>query len=1017
VSLTAVGVGSVLWNTGSTNPILTVSSAGTYSVTLTSGSGCTAVASAEVSADQGAPSVSITPSSTILSCASPSVSLTAVGVGSVLWNTGSTNPILTVSSAGTYSVTLTSGSGCSAVASAEVSADQTAPSVSISPSSATLSCASPSVSLTAVGVGSVLWNTGSTNPILTVSSAGTYSVTLTSGSGCSAVASAEVSADQTAPSVSISPSSATLSCASPSVSLTAVGVGSVLWNTGSTNPILTVSSAGTYSVTLTSGSGCSAVASVEVSQQSDQTIAFTQQPASSSSVTVGANVTTAVSVTGNPTAFQWYKDNLSNPLGAQTTSTLTLANAQLSDAGSYMVVVTGACNSLTSNAFSLSVTPVQSAPFAITAVTTVSCTPILPNRFSVSFTPRYSGLNGQPVSFSVANELLPTTESGPYTLQLYTDNPILTLKATQGGTPPEASFVYNWLEACRTTESPNTLPRVVNSLSSQTATAGTYFTYVIPEGTFTDTETPLSLRLSASGLPAGLGFVGATLSGIPSTTVGSPFTVSITATDPGGLSVSTPLLLTVLPATTTPPPTQPFAITGVTTISCTPVADRININFAPRYAGLTGQSIAFEVVNELAPTTDPAPYSLTLYRDNPVLTLKATQTWSAELASFSYNWLAACASVGQDNTPPRVNSPVGNQTALVGQGYSLNLANTFADQETPNQLTLVASGLPAGLSLVGTQISGTPSVSGVSTVVLTATDPGSLSVSTSFVLTVVGVGPSPLTVNLQASPNQFLTSGSTTLTANVSGGTSSYSYVFSGPGSINPTGNSATVSGLSAGVQTFVVMVSDATSPVSQTVTAMVSVTVSEPSNPPTGVFSITGVNTASCEVVSAGQRRLTFTPVYGGVTGQPINFRVVNELASTTASGPYSLNLYTDNPSITLKAVQQGSEGEASYVYNWLAVCSTGARVGVDAAARLTVEVLGNPVVSDHVEVLIKGAGNQEVGLRVLDTQGSVVSERTVGSIELAQPQTVQLGQPAGQYILQVSTPTQRQTVKILKR
>ncbi|QIP16073.1 T9SS type A sorting domain-containing protein [Spirosoma aureum] len=557
---------------------------------------------------------------------------------------------------------------------------------------------------------------------------------------------------------------------------------------------------------------------------------------------------------------------------------------------------------------------------------------------------------------------------------------------------------------------------MVSSLSSQTATAGTYFTYVIPEGTFTDTETPLSLRLSASGLPAGLGFVGATLSGIPSTTVGSPFTVSITATDPGGLSVSTPLLLTVLPATTTPPPTQPFAITGVTTISCTPVADRININFAPRYAGLTGQSIAFEVVNELAPTTDPAPYSLTLYRDNPVLSLKATQTGSVEVASFSYNWLAACASAGQDNTPPRLNSPVGNQTAVVGQGYSLNLANTFADQETPNQITLVASGLPAGLSLVGTQLSGTPNGSGVSTVVLTATDPGSLSASTSFDLTVLPAVVGPLTVNLTATPSQLVTSGSTTLTASVSGGTGPYSYVFTGPGSINPGGNSATVSGLSAGVQTFRVVVSDATSPVSQTVAGTVSVTVSEPSNPPSG-FSITGVNTVSCEVLSVGQRRLSFTPIYAGVSGQPISFSVVNELPATTNAGPYSLNLYTDNPSITLKATQSGSAGEASYVYNWLAVCSTGARVGVEAVAPLVVEVLGNPVVSDRADVLIKGSGNQEVKLRVVDGQGNVVSERTVGSSELSQPQAVELGQPAGQYILQVSTPAQRQTVKILKR
>jgi hypothetical protein len=772
-------------------------------------------------------------------------------------------------------------------------------------------------------------------------------------------------------------------------------------------------------VTLTANNGCQATASITLEQGADQTIAFSQQPASASSVTVGSTVITQVVITGQASAFQWYKDNLSQPLASQTADQLTLTNVQLSDAGSYFVVVTGPCNSLTSTAFmlsvtnpvtslsltasvspnpiqtgqsatltailaggtspysysfsgpgsinptdntatvsglpagvysftvkasdsalptnqqatsvvSLTVTAVETAPFAITGVTTISCSPITPNRFSVSFNPRYSGLTGQPVSFSVANELLPTTQSGPYTLQLYTDNPAITLQATQQGTPTSASFSYNWLEACRTSENPNTPPRVVNGLPSQTAKVGDYLNYVIPEGTFTDSETPLSLRLSASGLPAGLSFAGATLSGVPSTTVGSPFTVSITATDPGGLSVSTPLVITVLPATGPVEPTAPFAITGVTTISCTPIADRINISFAPLYSGLNGQSIAFEVVNERAPTTDPAPYSLTLYRDNPIITLRARQTGSEAVASFSYNWLAACSTAGQDNTPPRLNSPVGSQTATVGQAFNLNLANVFVDQETPNQLTLVANGLPAGLMLAGTAISGTPSVSGVSTVILTAIDGGGLSTQTSFGLTV--------------SP-----ASSTTVT-------------------------------------------------------------------PPSG-FAITGVQTLSCVTVSAGLRSVSFQPQYGGVTGQSISFGVSNELATTTVSGPYTLNLYTDNPVLTLKATQSGSTGEASYSYNWLAACSAPARVGTpEAQTRLEVTVLGNPVEGEQVEVEIRSDPQQTIHLDVTDLQGNRISQKTVDSESGQQRVSVRLGSEIGTYLLRVSTPTQQQTIKIIR-
>ena len=38
------------------------------------------------------------------------------------------------------------------------------------------------------------------------------------------------------------------------------------------------------------------------------------------------------------------------------------------------------------------------------------------------------------------------TNPGPYTLNLYTDNPVITLSATQSGA--NTLFAYNWLSAC-----------------------------------------------------------------------------------------------------------------------------------------------------------------------------------------------------------------------------------------------------------------------------------------------------------------------------------------------------------------------------------------------------------------------------------------------------------------------------------------------------------------------------------------------------------------------------------------
>ncbi len=84
-------------------------------------------------------------------------------------------------------------------------------------------------------------------------------------------------------------------------------------------------------------------------------IAITQQPASGSSVCVGASVTASVTVSGSVERYQWYKDGAAlTGVASATTATLILPDVTTADAGSYSVVATG-FNSVTSTAFSLTV--------------------------------------------------------------------------------------------------------------------------------------------------------------------------------------------------------------------------------------------------------------------------------------------------------------------------------------------------------------------------------------------------------------------------------------------------------------------------------------------------------------------------------------------------------------------------------------------------------------------------------------------------------------------------------------
>jgi hypothetical protein len=112
------------------------------------------------------------------------------------------------------------------------------------------------------------------------------------------------------------------------------------------------------------------------------------------------------------------------------------------------------------------------------------------------------------------------------------------------------------------------------------------------------------------------------------------------------------------------------------------------------------------------------------------------------------------------------------------------------------------------------------------------------------------------------------------------------------------------------------------------------------------------------------GRTRLTFTLRCGGENGQSIAFEVVNELAATTSPGPYTLNLYPDNPVISLKAVQSGVESRFSYGWRVAAVAGLGRGSDSDAesgeaVARLVVVILQNVV-------LIQCLGGDDVLLGV---------------------------------------------------
>jgi hypothetical protein len=206
-------------------------------------------------------------------CTGESATLTATGAGSggsYLWSNGATTASTTVSPTATtpYAVTVTNASGCAAVDSVLVTFN-TRPSVSVSGTNVLCYGATTGAANTTVTGGttpySYNWSGGVTTQNRTGLAAGNYTVTVTAASGCTVSGSVSI----TQPTAAISLSSTSINPTSAgnngSINLTvAGGTGPYAynWSNGLRVEDLTALGDGTYSVTVTDASGCTATRSV-----------------------------------------------------------------------------------------------------------------------------------------------------------------------------------------------------------------------------------------------------------------------------------------------------------------------------------------------------------------------------------------------------------------------------------------------------------------------------------------------------------------------------------------------------------------------------------------------------------------------------------------------------------------------------------------------------------------------------------------------------------------------------------
>jgi len=492
-----------LWSNNGTVEDPSGMAAGPYTVTVTDANGCTA--NSNVTITQPAAGLALTTTQVNVLCNgnnTGSVNLTVSGGTApytYLWSNNGTAEDPTGMAAGAYTVTVTDGSGCTATTTVTITQPATPLAVTVAVQN--ILCLNGTGSVNSTPTGGVApytysWSNQGITQNITNLQAGSYTVTVQDANGCTANATGSVVSSLSVLPVQILNLTGTtvLTCTTPAITLQATGGVTYAWTGGATpsNDTNVVNSPGTFTVNMVDPNGCPV----------SQTITLTQNITLPTPGITNVTGTTIIDcnapsidlqATGGGT-YQW-----NNNLG-------TSANVNITQAGTYNVVVTAANGCVDSANVVISVAPVP----AVTNIDTTIC-----SGQSVVLTPVYYPAggqsiwtNGQTTANITVNPNATTVYSVLYTWNgcvatgdmTVTVNPTPTLTANNANicfgdtalltaTPSLPNGTFNWLTTNQNTQNISVNPQITSSYNVTYTLNGC----TSPQATSTVTVTPLPI--------------------------------------------------------------------------------------------------------------------------------------------------------------------------------------------------------------------------------------------------------------------------------------------------------------------------------------------------------------------------------------------------------------------------------------------------------------------------------------------------------------------------------------------
>ncbi|CDK30397.1 Immunoglobulin-like repeats containing protein [Candidatus Babela massiliensis] len=865
------------------NPVtisnVTSANAGTYTVNVVDSNNCSASGSTIVTVNSNV-NVFVSPSQLTV-CYDDTINLDAQvtgGSGSYSYSWAGPNGFTAVSSSisvsnatllnmGTYTVTVTDSNGCTGTATSTVIVNFQLTSL-ISPSQQSI-CSSGIINLTAQATGgsggySYIWTgpngfTSTSNPIsisnANISNSGTYTVTITDSNLCTSTSSANVNVLPEI-TVSITPSFSNI-CYDGAISLTAQATGgsnvynSYIWTgpngfSGIGNPIsipnATTSNTGTYTVVVIDSAGCMGTgnASVVVGSEINLSVVSTQP-----TVCPGGTINLTAQVTGGAGGYSY---NWTGPNGfTSTLNPVNIPNVSQANSGIYQVTVTDANNCVEIGSIDIAVsTPVivEVTPSQLTVCVGESIE-LLANVSGGSgiYSYQWLGPNGysstnNPINISSATLL----NSGTYTVTVTDSNGCIGTDVSSINVNPALSvdIVSNQTIFCANS--------TINLTAQVSGGSGVYnYGWTGPNG-YSSTGTSVN---------------------IPNVTPLNGGTYQLTVTDSNGCQASSSISIGV-----------DSEIIVAVTPSMSNICYGSTINLTAQVTGgAGGYNYSWVGPNDFTSTSNP------IIIPNATNANTGTYTVTVTDSNECFSTDTASISVGSE-----LNLSVQPSSIVLCPGSDLNITADISGGSGGYNYSW--SGPNGFISNLKTITINNVSSSNSGTYNITVTDSSGCAISGSSTVTVN----SDLVASIAPNTLDVCVGGTINLSAQVSGGSGIYTYLWSGPSGFYSNNDSISISNVnSVNSGIYQVIVTDSNG-CTDTATSTVSVNslVNVNLNPASVTLS-TGDTLSIMSTVTGGTAPYTYSWVgpNGFISNDP-NVNIVNTMASNT--GTYTLAVTDSN-------------------------------------------------------------------------------------------------------------------------